>query len=383
MKKYFLLSLAFAMLLLLACGSKKKKSMSGNEDVAFTEFVDFYPELKMPFIYADSLFPKTENDSMLISPEIYQKFIPDSLMVSTFGKAAPKLYAVGKILNGEEETYLITRGGIKDKRFVFIDALGKDNKYIAGLPLFKFDNTGKWLHHVTIDDRFNITKNTTYKERDGSTINGVDVYILNNAARKFMLVMTDSLGDGVSELMNPIDTLGKKQKFTGDYGLGKNTLISFRDGSRAGRLNFFIYIEDPAKDCMGELKGEIIFKDEKNAVYRQGSDPCALEFVFDKNIVTIKEIEGCGSRLGNINCKFDGVYPLKGTAKIIERKKAEIKKVQAKKSADSTSNEIKPEAEKPVETPPATIDKNAEPAKKKEPAAKETPVAEPLKAEKP
>ena len=68
---------------------------------------------------------------------------------------------------------------------------------------------------------------------------GKDVYVLNSDAKNFMLIMTDALDDKVTELINPIDTFSRKQKFTADYGSGKMNLVSIRDGRKSDRLKFF------------------------------------------------------------------------------------------------------------------------------------------------
>ena len=46
------------------------------------------------------------------------------------------------------------------------------------------------------------------------------------------------------------------------------------------------------------------------AEYRQGGDPCILQFRFSSTSVTVKELEACGSRRG-LRCTFDGTYPRK------------------------------------------------------------------------
>ena len=125
-----------------------------------------------------------------------------------------------------------------------------------------------------------------------------------------MLIMTDALDDKVTELTNPIDTLSRKQKFTADYGSGKMNLVSIRDGRKSDRLSFFIHFEKDQGQCTGELKGEAIIKSPTVAEYRETGDPCVMRFSFTSSSVTIKEVEGCGSRRG-LRCTFDGIYPRK------------------------------------------------------------------------
>jgi hypothetical protein len=126
--------------------------------------------------------------------------------------------------------------------------------------------------------------------------------------------MTDALDDKPAELINPIDTFSRKQKNTADYGAGKTSLISFRDAKKSDRLNFFIHFEKNNGDCTGELRGEAMIKSPTIAEYREGGDPCVLQFRFTSSSVIIKELEGCGSRRG-LRCSFDGSYPRKKEVK--------------------------------------------------------------------
>mgnify|MGYP007126782460 FL=1 len=297
-------------MLFSSCSEKKKKSMAGDDEVTVEDFIEFYPEINLPFKYSDTSFPKKENDSLLIAESIFYKFTPDSTINAFFGKSKPKFYSVGRCHNGGEETYLITRGVTKDKKMLLLSAFDKDKKFIAKLPIIRVDKTTTLSSVVVaIDAKFNISKNITKRLPRDITIQGNDVYILNNSSKQFMLVMTDSLGEASGELINPIDTLPKTQKYAGDYGDGKMNLISFRDGQREGRMLVFVHLRNEKDGCEGELKGEVDFISPTTAEYRQGGDPCILRFVFGTTGVKIQEVEGCGSRLGTLQCTFNGNYP--------------------------------------------------------------------------
>ncbi|ANH81801.1 hypothetical protein A8C56_13150 [Niabella ginsenosidivorans] len=312
MNRPFYCFLLMLILLATACGGKKKKSMTGGDEVNMDEFMEVYPKLTLPFTYGDSTFSEKENDSNLIAPQVFHQFVPDSLTIAAFGaNARPRYYPVGSIDAGSGDFYLLSRGMTPSQKILLITAYDKKKKFIAGLPVIKLSRGTDKTVSVTIDPRLNINKNATQKLANGIEITGNDVFVLNKAAGKFMLIMTDSLGDGTTELVNPIDTLPRKEKYSGDYGKGKTELISIRDGQREGRFRFFIHLEDRDKQCMGELKGEAVFNAPATAVYRQGGDPCVLRFVFEKNSITLQEVEGCGSRLGALQCSFNGTYPRK------------------------------------------------------------------------
>lgn len=333
MKKVFVLS-TILLLLLSACGGEKKKSMTGEDEVTIQDFFDFFPVLTLPAQFSDSALSKKtkENDSLMIGAQVYYQFIPDSLIKKVFdAKAQPKIYSVGKFGKEKEELYLISKVIGNNKKAIFISAFDKDNKYIAGQSLVIHGVNDPINAKVTIDSRFNINKNVIKRLPNGVEVKGNDVYALNTAAKTFMLIMTDSLGEAVTELVNPIDTLPKTFKYTGDYGQGKMNLISIRDGQREGRVNFFLHLEKNNKNCVGELKGEAVFTSANIAKYRLGGDPCVLQFIFNNNGVTLKEVEGCGSRMGALDCTFDGVYPKRKTAKKPEKKEEIVARPKPKK----------------------------------------------------
>ncbi|SDC13585.1 hypothetical protein SAMN04487894_101417 [Niabella drilacis] len=284
--------------------------MTGDDTVNIEEFMEAYPALALPFTYGDTSFPARENDSLRIAPEILHQFIPDSVTLKVFGAAShPNYYPVGTVAAGHGEFYLLTRGVDRERKVLLITAHDSKKQFIAGLPAIKLTRNTNVSITVTIDQRLNINKDLSQKLPNGIEISGHDVFVLNKAAKNFSLIMTDSLGDGFTELINPIDTLARRQKYAGDYGDGKMNLVSFRDGQREGRMRFFIHLEKNNKECVGELKGDVIFSSPTVAEYRQGGDPCVLRFIFDKNSVSLEEVEGCGSRLGALQCSFNGEYP--------------------------------------------------------------------------
>ena len=79
-------------------GCKSKKvSLSGDEPVEVSDFIEFFPDTKLPFQVADSTLLKKEKDSLLISYKVFTQFVPDSILSKVFGKGVkPKIYPLGK-----------------------------------------------------------------------------------------------------------------------------------------------------------------------------------------------------------------------------------------------------------------------------------------------
>ena len=305
--------LLFLVILLAACKSKKV-SLAGDEPVEVGDFIDFFPDTKLPYIVADSNLLKKEKDSLLISYTVFTQFVPDTILHKIFGKnAKPKIYPMGKAKG--DETYLFAKALAGDKRTALVLSFDKKNQFISAIPLLSLDQSAATQQAGSMDNRYVITKTVYRKKADGNMTEGKEVYVLNTGAKNFMLIMTDALDDKATELTNPIDTASRKQKYTADYGTGKMNLVSIRDGRKNDRLSFFIHFEKTNGECTGELKGEAIIKSPSVAEYREGGDPCILQFRFTAASVTVKELEGCGSRRG-LRCSFDGVYPKKKLIKI-------------------------------------------------------------------
>jgi hypothetical protein len=317
----------FVMALLAGCKHKKKPSLAGDEPVEVSDFIDFFQPVKLSYQLSDSILAKKEKDSMLISYDIFTKFVPDSLVSKVFGKGVkPKIYALGKAEIPKTETYLFVKIVSNEKKAVLILAFDKANKFIAGLTALRTDGNANSIHSVILDRKYTITKTMLRKNTDGSLSEGKDVYVLNAEAKNFMLIMTDALEDKPGELINPIDTLPEKNKYSADYGSDKMNLVSIRDGRKNDRITFFIHFEKNNRECSGELKGEAMLISPGKAEYKEDGDPCILKFNFSSGSVSLKEEGGCGSRRG-LQCLFDGSFPRKKDT----RPKPVVKKPTPKK----------------------------------------------------
>lgn len=294
-----------------SCKGKKKISLSGEDPVEVSDFIEFFQPLNLPVQFSDSSLAKKEKDSLLISYKIFTQFVPDSVLRKVFAKGVkPKIYALGKAVVPKAEQYLFVKTLSADKRAYFLLAFDEKEQFIAGMPLLRPDKQSSTSQSAILDRKYTITQTMARKNRDGTISEGKDVYVLNVAARNFMLIMTEALEDKITELINPIDTLPRKHKWSADYANGKMNLVSVRDGRKNDRISFFIHFEKDNGACTGELKGEALIKSSNTAEYKEEGDPCRLKFIFSSNAVTLKEEEGCGSRRG-LKCSFDGSFARK------------------------------------------------------------------------
>jgi hypothetical protein len=323
LKKYLFVLLA--VLALIGC-KHKKPSLSGEDPVAVDDFIGFFQPVKLAYQFSDSVFLKKERDSLLISWKVFTQFIPDSVLHKAFAKGTkPKIYPMGKVEIPKAETYLFVKAVAGETKTVFILSFDKDQQFIAGMPVLRRVPASSIMQSVVMDKKYSIIRTVQRKNSDGSISEGKDVYVLNEGARNYMLIMTDPLDDKVTELINPIDTLSRRNKLSADYATGRMNIVSIRDGRKADRVTFFIHFEKNNGDCSGELKGEAKLRSPNLAEYRESGDPCVLQFSFTSSSVALKEQDGCGSHRG-VRCLFDGAYPRKRYVKPVTAAKPPVKK---------------------------------------------------------
>ena len=306
----YLACLLVAIYLLTGCGSKKKPSLSGTDEVAIGDFIESFELIEPPLEVKDSALNKKEKDSLLIANKIFAQFVPDSVLLKVFGKnAKPKIY-LGKRINENEASYLFAKANTPDKKAMLVLYFDKKNDFKSFLPLLVQDANAATVQISGINRKFEFYQSVLMKKPDGSTAEGKDVYIYSTDAEQFLLIAKDALDDRVTEVINPIDTLQKKNKFSADYIKDKMNIVSIRDDSKPGRINFFIHFDRNNGECTGEIKGIANFTSANTAIYKQPGDACSLQFNFSSSSVSLKELEACGAHRG-VKCSFDGNYSRK------------------------------------------------------------------------
>ncbi len=320
MKGKYWLIVIISFFILLACRHKKKISLSGEESVDAKDFIESFQSIELPYEIADTSVVKKRGDTVLISHKVFSGLIPDSVLRKVFGKdERPKIYPIGRASDQRQDNYLLVKALSSAHRAVFLLCFNKKDSFIAAMMALQPDTRPSTHQFFTIDKRFILSKNITRKNADGTTSEGKNVYVLNDTAKSFLLIMTDALDETKVELINPIESLSKKNKYAGDYVKDKRNLVSIRDNKRPNHITFFVHFE-MKNGCTGELKGEASFTSNNTAMYRADGDLCKLQFSFTTTAVTMTEMQGCGSHR-EVNCVFEGTF----------HKKKEIKKKETKK----------------------------------------------------
>ena len=297
-----------------SCKEKKVSLATNDEQVNISDFLEFFQPMKLPYQVTDTILKRKEPDATVINGKLFSRFIPDSIISRLFGKEQhPHFYAIGKINVPDAEKYVFIKATAKDRRVLYILCFDKKDHFAAARPILYSDNEPGVTGQASMDTRYTLTVLHQRKGSDGQPLYHKDAYIYNGDAG-FMLILTESneTKTKIPPLYNPIDTLPRKHKFSGDYAQDKRNIVAIRDGRDPSRFLFFVHFEKDDGTCKGELKGEAKFVSPGVARYRAYSDPCAIEFTFGADGVTLKETGGCGVHR-DIKCFFEGYYERKKT----------------------------------------------------------------------
>ncbi len=310
----------FIMVLVLwGCGTKKN-SGDGTGVMEVNEFFELFKPVKLPYTISDTSF-KLSKDTSTISADLLAQFVGDTILTRNFGNATPKIYPAARVNAKKAETYLFAKAVSGSKKAAYLFVFDKEKKFRAALPLLVADNDPQTTQTAWMDSKYTISTNRQRKKPNGDLGYKKDAYVYNNIG-VFTLILTESNDDlaATGEVVNPIDTLPRKNKLSGDYVIDKRNFVSVRDGRRNSELRFFVHFEKSKGSCKGELRGEAKISSPNIALYRESGDPCVLEFTFTTTAVTMQEVEGCGN-YRDIKCFFEGSYPRKKEKPKVTKKK--------------------------------------------------------------
>jgi hypothetical protein len=314
---FYLMILAFT-----ACNNDKKPEPEVEEDVTvfnYEAFSNRFNKTGLPYQITDTgLLNNT--DTSAIRNEAFINYIPDSIKTKLVGKTSKITFVpLVQFRNGNNEHYFVLKAISGHKKAALLAVFDKDQKFSSALPFLIPDTDPKTTQASSVDKSLSISRSVTRKMPDDAIIDGRDVYAYDAGSKNFTLIMTDILDDKNQELINPIDTFSRSHQYAADYVKDKRNMVSIRDSRSANEIQFFIHFERMNGECNGELKGTALMTSSKTAVYRQGGDPCVLEFHFTSNSVRLKEVEGCGSHRG-VRCIIEGSFPKKKTPKSTDTK---------------------------------------------------------------
>ncbi len=300
---------------LVGCNNHTNDELEEN-GFSYKKFSALFPPVQSSYEITDADLLGNK-DTTVIRSSKFAALIPDSIKTKLFGKnSRVKYIALAQLKASKNTNYYVVKAISGSKRAALLLPFTNDQLQ-AAFPFLVPDNDGSTTQQSSIDKSNAITKSVSQKKKNGDVAEGRNVYQYIPEAKQFSLVLTNPLNPH-QEIINPIDTLPRKNKFSGDYNKDKKNIVSIRDGRSSKEYMVFMHIEDG--DCSGEIKGTILLTSSTTAAYRQGGDPCSVNFQFSSNSVTVKEEGGCGSRRG-LDCSFDGTYKRKKAVKTKTLKK--------------------------------------------------------------
>jgi hypothetical protein len=293
---------------LISCKEDIPKKIS-DPQLSKSDFWKLVPEQNLPLSFSDSTLLAPIPDSILVTGEVLQQLIPDTLFQALFpADKKVRITVAGQLITPEKTRYLFVRQINGKEKTLYALYFNEKGKYLGQLKLLDNLHSPKEKHRCSIDKRYNITLTTEQKKPDGNLWTGEKIYYFDTEGLPIMAV-TNTNEDLSNEILgNPIDSLPCKHKFSGDYSTDSRNLVSIRDGSTENSFRFFIHFSKKNGNCIGELKGEADRTGKSTGVYQDRNSPCVIEFQFAPKAIIIKELNGCGS-YRDIACSFEGKYP--------------------------------------------------------------------------
>lgn len=297
--------------MMTAC-KEKKIDLSGNAPVKVNDFIAAFPIINLPYTVADTNITKIA-DTTTIGVKVLQQFIPDTVISKYLNVTAKTaIHPVGRI-EKETETYLLATTNTNKKIELSTFVLDKKNKFLAFKQLMSNTAKDDYMHSVIINKEptFSINKERMDKEKQLLQYTRIG-WAFTPSTGVFMNVVNETNEDEKrnNTVLNPIDTLPRKNKYSGNYVQDNKNFISLRDGKTPNSYLFFIHFEKNEGSCIGELKGELQMKAPNKGIYTANGDPCVMDFSFNGNEITVKEQGSCGNYRG-IKCFFNDSYTKK------------------------------------------------------------------------
>lgn len=302
--------------LLTACKSKEKGNGNADAPLTFDDFQAFFKEAELPYKLTPEVLQANIPDSLSLDKKVIQQFLIDTLTKGDFPKATPLKYYPLQQLKGTDLRYFLVKvkGGTAVNAYLcFVD---KKGKYLNHMLVGKSGGNGQETVSFSLDRKY-VVKVSTEKKLSASRTALKEDFYTTNADGSVALIMTNSNEPAISgQVFNPIDTLPRKHKLSGDYMAGDMNIVSIRDGVEPKTFQFFITFYKANGNCRGELSGIGHYTSANKGEYKDKESSCGIAFQFSGSRVSIQEIGGCGA-FRSVKCFFEGSF----VKKKVEKKK--------------------------------------------------------------
>jgi hypothetical protein len=301
--------LLLALLAICLLGSCKSKHSKGKGDeFNFEDFKELFSTVQLPYKLTTDSLKKSIPDSLALTPELMKQFLTDTLARAEFHEAPVKFFPLSYFEGGDMKFFVVKVVGKAGTR-AYLCFADKKGKYLNSMVVAK-TATGNVTQYCSVDTRM-VVKVTEEKLISAGRTSTREDFFSVSPEGKTALIMTNSTGEAApGQIFNPIESLPKKNKFSGDYESGQLSIVSIRDGNDAKTFQFFISFSKENTGCKGEISGTGHLTAANKGEYQDKETDCGISFQFSSAGVTIKEIGGCGAYRG-IRCFFDGNFKKK------------------------------------------------------------------------
>lgn len=254
MKQWLLLC---CLLFALSC-KDKKADLSGETPISAADFEAAFPVFNTSTTITDTGLVR-KADTTTIGYKALTQYFPDTALALITGKDKKMaIHPVGLISKEKEKYFLFNITQHKKTRLVVM-VTDKKMAYLASKELLDNQQNDGYNHFVSINKEPTFTISREKTTGDNVLKFTRTGWAFNTDA--FMVVVNDSNEDPVkTAVINPIDTLPRKNKYSGDYVRNDKNYISIRDGKDQNTYLFFIHFEKNNGNCVGELKGDMKMK---------------------------------------------------------------------------------------------------------------------------
>lgn len=298
----------FLVLLVFAC-KEKKINLTGDIPLKEKDFFGIFKPLPLPYSVSDTNIDKSA-DTITIGVKAFLQFFPDSAFQAITGNNRKfVLHPIGKI-EKEKEQYILVLLKQQKKKKLLVFVTDKKNRFLAAKELLSNEQQDEYFHSLSINKEPTFLLSREKFGKDNNLLFSRAGWVYNDAGI-FMVVINDSNEDPIkSQVINPLDTLPRKNKYSGDYIKDKKNYVSIRDGKDANNYRFFVHFERNTGACTGELKGDLKMTGPGSGIFNESGDPCIIDFKFEGNKISLKEQGSCGNHRG-IKCFFNDTFTKK------------------------------------------------------------------------
>jgi hypothetical protein len=316
------ISMAFIGILFFLGCKEKKVDLSGETKVKSNDFFAAFPIIQTPYTVADTNLNK-RTDTVRIGEKAMLQFIPDSVIsIILNNNKKVNIYSIGKIVK-ENEVYLLAKFAFNKNSSLYCFVFDKKNKFLSYKHFLNTNNSDDYVHLLSInrEPTFTISKEKMNEDKQQLQYSRIG-WAFNMESNGFYTVVTETNEDEKKNntILNPIDTLPRKNKLSGNYVKDNKNFISLRDGKNNAAYLFFIHFEKNNGNCIGELKGELQMKTPTKGIYSENGDVCVIDFTFSGSELIVKEQGSCGNHRG-IKCFFDDSFIRKKELVIKKKRK--------------------------------------------------------------